>query len=890
MGKNNLQKENQDLKELNADLETKNKQLEQKLKNYEAIEDIETETMVRMEELEKLTAQVGTLEEAQKIVAQKQEILENVQKQAAEILNKHEELAAELKKMEEKLGYYEEADQIITDAQEKANQISVETQEKIKNIEQKAKAEVLAERQKMIAVADAQAKEIVSAAKADEAAAKKRAEAAIAEAQQSAETIEREASEMVNEFYRNKAAEGESRKAQIIREAQEERDRIVERAKTDAEMQHKSIISDAESYAQKVRENIESVRTKAEEERNICLADCEAKRVKAVSEANTIVEEGRRLREKEMADFLNAKNELAARVAEVELQKAMNEMEKNNLKQRMNSFESEIQERVRDKYAELQDNMDSLKDRYNEKVKELRGVQDRYLNIQQSLGNKALIAQFENFMQKAKEELNGESVTEDYFDQLLSIKKSYEQLLKKNKELRKSNEKLLGEKNDLQLTLSARTATENELDNEKDMSAYYKNQTKALLQELNKNQQVMREDMLRPVREVPTFLGRPNVSNGNIDFDIRNEISWLNHIKKSAERSGLYFTKRQIYAFHTAQKIHNMSPLVVLAGISGTGKSELPKNYAIYGGMHFLSIPVKPDWDSPASLFGYYNSIEKRFEATELLRAMWQMDNSYNNHMLMVLLDEMNLAHPEQYFADILSKLETSRGYETAEYDILLGGGESPERIKIGSNILWTGTMNEDETTKGLSDKVIDRSTLITFPRPRKLRSRGTDVQPQKSSFTLTTDIWQSWCSATKFGDEVMEAKIEKYKDAVESINDSMSRMGRNLGHRVWQSIEAYIRNYPEVIAKAGNELVSALDRAFNDAVACKVMPKLRGVETKGPNEDDLNRIGQIIDENAAELSEDFQNARKMNTELFQWSSAEFMNELRDENHGNESK
>ena len=154
----------------------------------------------------------------------------------------------------------------------------------------------------------------------------------------------------------------------------------------------------------------------------------------------------------------------------------------------------------------------------------------------------------------------------------------------------------------------------------------------------------------------------------------------------------------------------------------------------------------------------------------------------------------------------------------------------------------------------------------------------------------MTTDIWQSWCSATKFGDEVMEAKIEKYKDAVESINDSMSRMGRNLGHRVWQSIEAYIRNYPEVIAKAGNELVSALDRAFNDAVAFKVMPKLRGVETKGPNEDDLNRIGQIIDENAAELSEDFQNARKMNTELFQWSSAEFMNELRDENHGNESK
>ena len=878
MGKNNLQKENQDLKILNADLEMKNKQLEQKLKTYEEIDNIETETMLRMEELEKLTAQVGTLDEAQKIVFQKQEILENAQKQAAEVLNKHEGLAAELKIMEEKLGYYEKADQIITDAQKKAG-----------DFEEKTKAEVSAESQKLLDDANAQAEAIVSAARVDENNAKKRVQEIIDEAKDSAATIEREAQERVNGFYRNKEAEGESRKEQIIREAQEERDRIMERAKTDADMQHKSIISDAESYAQKVRENVESIRVKAEEERTNCFADCEAKRVKAVSDANMIVEEGRRLREKETAEFLDAKNELAARVAEVEQQKAMNEIEKSSLKQRMSMLDSEIQERVHDKYAELQDNLDSLKDQYKEKVKELRVLQEKYLNIQQSLGSKALIKQFENFMQKVKESLNGEPVTEDYFDQLLSIKESYAQLLKKNKELRKSNEKLLSECNDLRVTLSAQTATESELDNEKDMSAYYKNQTKALLQELNKNQQVLREDMLRSVKEAPAFLGKPNVSNGNIDFDIHNEISWLNHIKDSAERSGLYFTKRQIYAFHTAQKIHNMSPLVVLAGISGTGKSELPKNYAIYGGMHFLSIPVKPDWDSPASLFGYYNSIEKRFEATELLRAMWQLDNSYNNHMLMVLLDEMNLAHPEQYFADILSKLETSRGYETAEYDILLGGGESPEHIKIGNNILWTGTMNEDETTKGLSDKVIDRSTLITFPRPRELRSRGTDVQPQKSSFTLTTDIWQEWCSAAKLsGDETMEKKIEQYKVAVESINDYMSHMGRNLGHRVWQSIEAYIRNYPEVIAKSGNELASALDRAFNDAVAFKVMPKLRGVETKGRNEDELEKIKQILDDKAPELSDDFQNARRMNTELFQWSSAAFLNQ--DEDHANASK
>ena len=192
MGKNILQKENQDLKILNADLEMKNKQLEQKLKTYEEIDNIETETMLRMEELEKLTAQVGTLDEAQKIVFQKQEILENAQKQAAEVLNKHEGLAAELKIMEEKLGYYEKADQIITDAQKKAG-----------DFEEKTKAEVSAESQKLLDDANAQAEAIVSAARVDENNAKKRVQEIIDEAKDSAATIEREAQERVNKKFQN---------------------------------------------------------------------------------------------------------------------------------------------------------------------------------------------------------------------------------------------------------------------------------------------------------------------------------------------------------------------------------------------------------------------------------------------------------------------------------------------------------------------------------------------------------------------------------------------------------------------------------------------------------------------------------------------------------------
>ena len=108
-----------------------------------------------------------------------------------------------------------------------------------------------------------------------------------------------------------------------------------------------------------------------------------------------------------------------------------------------------------------------------------------------------------------------------------------------------------------------------------------------------------------------------------------------------------------------------------------------------------------------------------------------------------------------------------------------------------------------------------------------------------------------------------------------------MSDMGRNLGHRVWQAISKYICNYPEVIHGINGkkeELHAAMQKAFADAIAFKIMPKLRGVEVRGHNEYRLDEIGTIISHNAKELENDYKNARELTTELFQWCSADFMN------------
>ena len=368
------------------------------------------------------------------------------------------------------------------------------------------------------------------------------------------------------------------------------------------------------------------------------------------------------------------------------------------------------------------------------------------------------------------------------------------------------------------------------------------------------------------------------------------ELDWLKVIENNLVKSQIIIPKRVLYAFHTSVKIHDWSPLVVLAGVSGTGKSELPRQYAQHGGMNFISIPVKPDWDSMQSLFGYFNSIENKFEPTELAKAIYYLNNnsSMKDTMLMVLLDEMNLAYVELYFSDLLSKFETNRGEDTTKqitYEINLGAGENPEKLVIGKNILWVGTMNEDETTKALSDKVIDRSSLITFPRPKELKSRSFDVINVPAEHRLTNKQWNNWCQKSLNQDEVKKyIDVNKYKEVVQNINEEMSKLNRNLGHRVWQSIERYVYSHPLVISSVGGkDFNMEFDSAFAEAIAFKVMPKLRGIEVSGPSKTVLNSIFDIIKRDIVMLEADFDHAMNLSSKIFQWSSAIFMEDGKSE-------
>ena len=368
------------------------------------------------------------------------------------------------------------------------------------------------------------------------------------------------------------------------------------------------------------------------------------------------------------------------------------------------------------------------------------------------------------------------------------------------------------------------------------------------------------------------------------------EIPWLENISKSCIEYGLKFPQRILYAFHTALKTSEWSPLTVLAGVSGTGKSELPRLYSHFGGINFLSLSVQPNWDSQESMLGFFNSIDNKFDAQPILRLLAQCQKTKSevypfgleDVMSLILMDEMNLAHVELYFAEFLSKLELRRGCkgkEVPNLEVKLGAGIQHYPIPLGRNVLWVGTMNQDETTKSLSDKVLDRGIVINFPSPTKLERRKKLKPLGQQGALLPRKLWENWwCRETNFSDD----QIKPYKGFVEEMNTSLSKVGRALGHRVWQSIEFYMSNYPDVMEAQRNKDATHLEKsmkvAFEDQLVQKVMPKLRGIETRGKSKSDcLDKIRTQLVKNDYTIIEDYDLACEFGYGQFIWNSANYL-------------
>ena len=354
----------------------------------------------------------------------------------------------------------------------------------------------------------------------------------------------------------------------------------------------------------------------------------------------------------------------------------------------------------------------------------------------------------------------------------------------------------------------------------------------------------------------------------------RSEEEAVDNVIHGLGEIGYLFDDRVVKAFHTSLKCHDINPLTVLAGVSGTGKTLLPMAYSRLMGMHSLVMAVQPRWDSPQDMFGFYNYLERRYKATDLARSLLRMDPYNTPHgldpkeklperMLLVLMDEMNLARTEYYFSEFLSKLELKRDIVDckiaenrihAEIVLDTGPGRDDLRLWVDRNVLFVGTMNEDESTQTLSDKVLDRANVLRFGRPKDMSMPKANVEVPNAEGYLTAKHWEGWCKSLE-----TRAWTDDVTKWISRLNDALHRIGRPFGYRVQRSILTYVQNYP------GIEKRDEYKYAFADQIEQKVLPKLRGIEVlEGAAITALEEIeGIILQTNDELLSNAFKDAKE---------------------------
>ena len=167
-----------------------------------------------------------------------------------------------------------------------------------------------------------------------------------------------------------------------------------------------------------------------------------------------------------------------------------------------------------------------------------------------------------------------------------------------------------------------------------------------------------------------------------------------------------------------------MSQLHVFQGISGTGKTSLAKAFAKAVGGFCTDIAVQAGWRDRDDLLGHYNAFERRFYEKDSLQALYKAQTPrWQDTCNVVLLDEMNLSRPEQYFAEFLSALEKNNPKERlislseTKLDNAPSMLRNGRQVMVPANVWFIGTANHDETTNELADKTYDRAHVMTLPK-----------------------------------------------------------------------------------------------------------------------------------------------------------------------------
>jgi MoxR-like ATPase len=308
----------------------------------------------------------------------------------------------------------------------------------------------------------------------------------------------------------------------------------------------------------------------------------------------------------------------------------------------------------------------------------------------------------------------------------------------------------------------------------------------------------------------------------------------LSQIKNYIKAQGYTYPDKLIENFYLSLKT---KPFVLLAGISGTGKTKLVELFARAIGCssendRFKLISVKPDWNDSADLLGYSN-IRGDFQPGPILETIKKAAEDPANPYL-VCLDEMNLARVEYYFSDFLSKMET-RHYDGDQIktDRLLNENDFDQNdsndskakysnLHIPDNLYLIGTVNMDETTHPFSKKVLDRANTIEFNQIDLTAFLEEDYTDQAQSLKITNQFLKTEYLNLKDLLPVKKDEVRRTTEELERLNEILKKANLQVGYRIRDEINFYI-------VEALDKELLAENTAFDKEILQKVLPRIQG-------------------------------------------------------------
>ncbi len=279
----------------------------------------------------------------------------------------------------------------------------------------------------------------------------------------------------------------------------------------------------------------------------------------------------------------------------------------------------------------------------------------------------------------------------------------------------------------------------------------------------------------------------------------------------------LYFDENTIRQFISAL---GTTRLVILEGLSGTGKSSLPRYFADFIHSTSLFVPVQSTWRDRTSLLGHFNEFSQVYGETDFLKHLYEA-KYLSKQINVMVLDEFNLSRIEYYFADFLSVLE----YPSSEWKInvmqLPFGAEGPVQLEEGKilipeNTFFIGTANKDDSTQTITDKVYDRAITINFDNRNEEFTPVGEQQALSLSYDSLEELFDK-AKSTK-GNHLTAKDKQKFKVVTDFMYDVLDV---TFGNRINNQIEEFV---PIFVACGGSK-----EDALDFMLSSKILYKLEG-------------------------------------------------------------